>query len=57
MNVADRHPEELARLRQELEEWWEAKRFPCDLDDEPCAEAAPPVQDETTEQLRALGYL
>ena len=57
VNVADRHPEVMERLRGRLLAWWEAPRFDCKLDDQPCVEGARPVEAETTEQLRALGYL
>ncbi len=56
VNVADRHPEEVERLRRAFATWWRAPRFECATDRRPCADAAA-VADETTQQLRALGYL
>lgn len=56
VNVADRHPEEVERLKRAFAAWWRAPRFDCATDARPCADAAA-VADETTQQLRALGYL
>jgi arylsulfatase A-like enzyme len=55
-NVADRYPEEVERLKGAFAAWWRSPRFECATDGRPCEDSAA-VADETTRQLRALGYL
>jgi hypothetical protein len=55
-DVSAEHPEAHERLKRELSRWWNADRFVCETDSETCDENRP-VDQETTEQLKALGYL
>ena len=55
-NVVAEHPEEVERLKRAFGTWWRAPRFDCATDGRPCDETHP-VAEETTEQLKALGYL
>jgi arylsulfatase A-like enzyme len=55
-DVAAAHPEVAERLKRELWRWWNAPRHACETDAETCADDRP-VEDETTRQLEALGYL
>jgi arylsulfatase A-like enzyme len=55
-DVAKLEPEVAERLKRELWRWWNAPRHDCETDAEACAEDRP-VDDETTRQLEALGYL
>ena len=55
-NVVAEHPEEVERLKRAFGTWWRAPRFDCATDGRPCDDTHP-VAEETTEQLRALGYL
>ena len=54
--VAARFPADAERLKRELSRWWNSDRFVCETDAETCDENRP-VDQETTEQLKALGYL
>lgn len=55
-DVSAAHPEAAERLRRDLVRWWDAERFACATDSETCDENRA-VDQETTEQLKALGYL
>lgn len=55
-DLAKLEPEVAERLKRELWRWWNAPRHDCETDAEACAEDRP-VDDETTRQLEALGYL
>jgi arylsulfatase A-like enzyme len=55
-DVAAQFPADAERLKRELSRWWNADRFACETDTETCDENRP-VDHETTEQLKALGYL
>ena len=55
-NLIDQRPEEVVRLKGAFGGWWRAPRFVCATDGRPCDDSRT-VADETTEQLRALGYL
>ncbi len=56
VNVADRYPEELARLQVALAEWDGAERFPVLLDASDPGDGRT-MDEETREQLKALGYV
>ena len=55
-DVSAEHPEVAERLKRELSRWWGADRFPCATDATTCDDDRE-VDAETTEQLKALGYL
>lgn len=56
-NVAADHPEVAERLKRELWRWWNEPKFDVHTDDQlECGEGRA-VEGDTTEQLRALGYL
>lgn len=55
VNVAARHPEELARLQAQLASWEGEPPFPMDRDQATCSDRA--VESGTEDQLRTLGYL
>jgi hypothetical protein len=55
-DISAAHPEVAERLKREISRWWNADRFVCETDTQTCMEDRP-VDRETTEQLKALGYL
>jgi arylsulfatase A-like enzyme len=55
-DVSAAFPAETERLKRQLSRWWNADRFVCETDTETCDENRA-VDSETTEQLKALGYL
>jgi len=55
-DVSDAHPEVTERLKRELSLWWGADPFACATDAASCDENRA-VDAQTTEQLKALGYL
>lgn len=55
-NVALDFPADTERLKRAVSQWWNADRFACETDTETCDENRA-VDRETTEQLKALGYL
>ena len=56
VNVADRYPEEYARLGRLLTQWWGAPAFAVDRDPSNCGSSRA-VDKATEEQMKALGYL
>jgi arylsulfatase A-like enzyme len=56
-NVAAEHPEVVERLSRQLWTWFEASPFAVDTDTETAECTSREASPETTEQLRALGYL
>jgi arylsulfatase A-like enzyme len=57
VNVAAMHPEVTERLKRQLWNWWNEPRFDTRTDDQIECGAGREVESDTTEQLRALGYL
>ena len=55
-DVSAQHPEVTERLKRQISRWWQADRFACETDAETCDQNRA-VDKETTEQLKALGYL
>jgi arylsulfatase A-like enzyme len=55
-NVAKQFPEDTERLKRAVSKWWNSDRFPCETDGETCGDRRE-VDQQTTEQLKALGYL
>jgi len=55
-NLMETEPSAFERLKDELRAWWVPESFDALIDTGDTREAVE-VQDETTEQLRALGYL
>lgn len=55
-NVAEQFPDDLKRLQKALSQWNKAEPFHVLIDDSPVADAAD-MDDETRDQLKALGYL
>jgi arylsulfatase A-like enzyme len=57
INVAGKHPEIAERLKRQLWRWWNEPEFDVHTDDQLECGAGRAVEGDTTEQLRALGYL
>lgn len=55
-DVAALHPQDAERLQRAVSKWWNADRFRCETDTISCDENRS-VDQETTDQLKALGYL
>jgi len=57
VNVVGEHPEVAERLKRRLWQWWNDPKFEVHTDDQLECGAGRAVEGDTTEQLRALGYL
>jgi arylsulfatase A-like enzyme len=56
-NVASEHPDLARRLKRDLWRWWNRPDFDVHTDEQVECGAGRDVEADTTEQLRALGYL
>lgn len=56
-NLAADHPEVAERLKRRLWQWWNQPEFEVHTDDDLECGSGRAVEGDTTEQLRALGYL